>query len=86
MGLMKHIHDRLWGKVHFYIFLGKKPAAEVLFRDSEIIVEIKSPILATQAAVEEMLRKKHLGSNRLKKLKELGYKIKVRYKMIEFEM
>lgn len=86
MDLLAGILEKLMGKVRFYIYLGKKPFAEVIFNDNEIVLDIKNPVLAVEAAVEEIIKKKHFGSKRLDILKTMGYKVKVRYKRLEFEL
>ena len=77
------------GKVHILVTVGNKPAAEVILEDNEIILEIKNPILALQAGVEEMIKRGHemaADSENLEKLKKMGYKIKLRYKSLEFNL
>ncbi len=84
MGLLDSFLEKIFGNVHFYIFVGKKPAAEIIINEKEIVVDIKNPVLAVEAAIEQMLKKKHVGSEKLKQLKKMGYKVKIKYKRIEF--
>lgn len=85
MSILREILGDLTGDVHFYITVGEKPAAEITLKDKTILVNIKDPLLAAQAAMKQLLAKKK-NKVRIKKLKGLGYTIKIRYKMLEMEM
>lgn len=76
----------LVGKIHFMIFLGKKPAAEILLENKEIIVDIKNPLIAIELGIEEFLSKKKRDINMLKKIKRMGYTIRIKYKMFEVDI
>lgn len=84
--LLHRILEKLFGKVHIYIFVGERKAAELILEDKTVTVDIKNPILAVEAAIEEMARKKRLGSAKLKDLKSMGYKVKIKYKVFEVEL
>jgi len=89
MGLLETILNRTFGKVHIMVTVGKKPAVEILFRDSEIILDVKNPILAAEAGLDQMLSRHHqltTSSKRLNGLKNMGYKIKLKYKNLEYEL
>lgn len=89
MGILEGLLEKTFGKVHIMITVGNKPAVEIIFEDTEIILDIKNPILAMEAGLDQMLsRRKHLtaSSRRLEGLKKMGYKIKVKYKNIEYEL
>ena len=86
MGILESFLEKVFGKVHIYINIGKSVAAEILIHEKVITVDIKNPILAIEAALEEMVRKKHVGSDKLKQLKSMGYTIKIRYKGLEFDL
>ncbi len=87
--MLEEILERLFGKVHIYVTVGNKPALEVIFEDSKIIIDIKNPVLAIEAGLDQMLARKgdmDFSSRRLEGLKKLGYKIIIKYKMLEFEL
>jgi hypothetical protein len=93
MGLMEHVLERVFGKVHIYVTVGNRPAIEIIFEDPDIIVDIKNPILAIEAGLDQMLARRgkkdgkmEFSSDRLKRLKKMGYRIIIRYKMLEFEL
>jgi len=87
MGVFSEIFRSVVGKIHFMVYLGKTPAAEIEVKDKEIIVNIVHPIIALELGVEEMLSNKGKRDiNTLEKIKKAGYKIKIKYKMFEIEM
>jgi len=90
MALLEDILARIFGgKVHILVTVGAKPALEVIFENSTIVLDIKNPILAIEAGLEEMVKRRGkitFDSRRLDGLKELGYKIKIRYRGLEFEV
>ena len=90
MALLEDILARIFGgKVHILVTVGTRPALEVVFEENVIVLDIKNPILAIEAGLEEMIRRRHkitFDSKRLDGLKDLGYKIKIRYRGLEFEL
>lgn len=88
MNLLKDVLEELCGNIHFFISFGEKPAAEVKFKDKDIIIEIKNPLLAAEVAVEEILenRKNSKFVKYLEKIKNMGYRIKVKYKLLEIDI
>lgn len=85
MSILRQVLGDLTGDVHFYVTVGEKPAAEVILKDKLIIVEIKNPLLAAEALMKQLLSKPK-NKTRLKKLKSLGFTIKIRYKMLEMDL
>lgn len=70
------------------IMVGNKPAIEVKLHDREIIIDVKNPVLAIELGLEEYfgdVKNKPRGSLR-KKLKSMGYKIKIKYKIFELDL
>lgn len=70
------------------IMVGNKPAIEVKLHDREIIIDVKNPVLAIELGLEEYfgdVKNKSRGSLR-KKLKSMGYRIKVKYKIFELDL
>jgi hypothetical protein len=88
MSLLESILETIFGKVHFMILVGNKPAIEVKLHDRDIIIDVKNPILAIELGLEEYfgdMKNKPKGSL-LKKLKSMGYRIKVKYKFFELDL
>lgn len=85
MGLLETILGKLEGDIQLYIHFKKKPVAEVLIDKDQITVDVKNPVLAIEVVLNQ-LRKKKVSSSTLKRLKEMKYKVKVKYKGLEFEV
>jgi hypothetical protein len=86
MGLITDILEIIEGRVHFVVFVGKLPAAEIELKDKEIIVEIKNPLLAMELGIKEFLEKRDKDLGLFKKIKKMGYKIRIKYSVFEFEI
>lgn len=87
MSILEEIFRSIVGRVHFRVYLGKAPAAEIEFKDKDIIVNIIHPIIALELGIEELLSKKGTKDiNMIEKLKKAGYNIKIRYKMFELDI
>lgn len=69
------------------IYLGKAPAAEIELKDKDIIVNIIHPIIALELGIEEFLsRKGEKDIQMIKRLKGMGYKLKIKYKWFEVDV
>jgi hypothetical protein len=88
MSMITDILEIMTGKVHFYLSVGRKPAIEIFLHDErkEIVAEIKNPVLAFELGLHELAKGKGSGGYVLEKIKDAGYKVKVKYKMFELEL
>ena len=87
MGILGEIFRSIVGRVHFRVYLGKAPAAEIEFKDKDIIVNIIHPLIALELGIEEFLsRDGKKDINMIEKLKRAGYNINIRYGMFEFDL
>ena len=87
MNVLGEIFRSIVGRVHFMVYLGKAPAAEIELKDKDIIVKIIHPVIALELGIEEFLSKK--GEKDLKmieKLKRMGYRIRIKYKWFEVDL
>lgn len=80
------ILDRLFGDLHFYAFLGKRPFAEIKIEEKMIIIRITNPLVLTAAIINHIFRKKRFASHKLKNLKRIGYNIKIVYGKFEYNL
>lgn len=80
------ILDRFFGDLHFYVFLGKRSFAEIKIEENLITIRITSPLVLIAAIINHMFRKKRFASQKLKALKEAGYKVKIVYKKFKYEL
>jgi hypothetical protein len=88
-GVLEKFLERVFGKVHIYVTVGKRPAIEVIFEEPFIIIDVKNPLLAAEAGLDQMLKRRGtvtFDSKRLGGLKKMGYKIKVRFRGMEWEL
>jgi hypothetical protein len=86
MGMMRNLLEMMQGKVHFYLFVGGSPAIEIIVHNKEIIADIKNPLLALELGIHQFANRGKSDSYILKQAKKAGYKIKVKYKMLEIEL
>jgi hypothetical protein len=88
MSLLESILESIFGKVHFMVLVGNKPAIEIRLEDKEILVDIKNPVLAIELGLEEIVGRREGESpdSLMKKLKSMGYRIKIKYKFLELEI
>ncbi|MFQ5647800.1 MAG: hypothetical protein ACE5FW_01055 [Candidatus Aenigmatarchaeota archaeon] len=87
--LIAKILERVAGKVHILVTVGDKPAIEVIFEEPYITLDIKNPVLAAEAGLSEMMKRRGavaFDSRRLDSLKDLGYRIKIKYRKFEYEL
>ncbi len=86
-GILGEIFRSIVGRVHFMIYLGKAPAAEIEIKDKNIVVNIIHPLIALELGIEELMSKKgNYDISILKKIEKAGYRIKIKYKMFEMEL
>lgn len=78
--------DRLFGDLRFYAFLGERRFAEIKIEEKMIIIRITSPPVLAAAIINHMFRKKRFASHKLKNLKRIGYKVKIVYRKLEYEL
>ncbi len=87
MNILGEIFRSIVGRVHFMVYLGKAPAAEIELKDKDIIVKIIHPIIALELGIEEFLSKKGKKDlEMIEKLKRMGYRIRIRYKWFEVDL
>ncbi len=87
MNILGEIFRSIVGRVHFMVYLGKSPAAEIELVDKDIIVNIIHPIIALELGIEEFLsRKGEKDVQVIKRLRKMGYKIRIKYKWFEVDL
>ena len=87
MDFVADILRTILGRIHFMIYLGKSPAAEIEIIDKNIVVHILNPLIALELGIEELFSKKGKKDiNMLENIRKSGYKIKIKYKMFEIDL
>lgn len=75
-----------WGRLRFYAAMGERPFAEIIIEDKLITIKIVSSVVLVKAMVSHMFRKHRFGSFKLHTLKDSGYKIRIKYGRLSFEI
>ncbi|MEM2955003.1 MAG: hypothetical protein QW625_03595 [Candidatus Nanoarchaeia archaeon] len=89
MDLFLDIFNSIVGKANFMLFVGKHPVAkiDIDLDKKEVIAELMSPVALLTLGLEELISKKGLKDIELiKRIKEAGYVIKVKYKSLEIDI
>lgn len=87
MNILEEIFRSIVGRVHFMIYMGKSPAAEIELKDKDIIVHIIHPIIALELGIEEFFsRKGEKDIQMIERLRKMGYKIRIKYKWFEIDL
>ena len=83
----KHLIEKFFKKANVAIMIDKTPAVEVSYRKGEFIIDVKNPLLLMGLGLDlDMFKKKDDKSVIRKAIKEMGFKIKLRYKFFEIEL
>jgi len=86
MDILSKILGSLLGRIHFMIYLGKSPAAEIEVKDNDIIVDVSNPLIALELGLEELLsRKGEQDIKMLENVKKAGYRIVIKYRGFRLE-
>ncbi len=75
-----------WGEMRFYAAMGKKPFAEIIIEDKLITIRIINIPVLVEAMVSHIFKKHRFGSFKLKSLKDSGYKLRIRYGRLSFDI
>jgi len=87
MSILGDVFQSIVGRIHFRVYLGKAPAAEIEIVDKDIIVHILNPIVAIELGIHQILSGEiNHEFDSLQHVKDMGYKIKIKYKGLEFDL
>jgi hypothetical protein len=91
MGLFSYVLEKLFGRARLVIFVGDRPAVEIKVENRTITAEVKSIVLAAELGLTEFLRSlENRGSDpfpyAISKLKQLGFKLKIKWGRLEVEI
>ncbi len=85
MTIFSDILKNVSGKASLSIKAKDKDILEISIEGKEITVDVKDPFAVLDLGVESLLKKK--GESRtMKKLKDSGFKIKLKYKMFKVDL
>jgi predicted GTPase len=86
MSLITDTLEIFRGRLRFHLLVDGKSAVDVVITPGEAIIEIKNPVLALEMGLQQIGKKKGISSYVLKAVKAAGYKVKVKYKVLEMEL
>ena len=86
MGLFEKFAEGNSGKAHLLITISKKEVFEITVKEKEITIDIKNPLLAMESLISQYLKGGGSGKEKLEMIKKFGFKVKVKYKFLEFEL
>jgi hypothetical protein len=79
--------EKFFRKARLVVMIDKSPAVEIGYRKGEFIIDVKSPILLMSLGLDmHLLRKGNEKSVIRRAIKEMGFGIKLRYKLLEMEL
>ena len=84
----KEIIEKFFKKASIAIMIDKAPAVEISHRKGEIVIDVKNPLLLMGLGIDlDVFRKKDDKNSVIRKaIKEMGFKIKLKYKFFEIEL
>jgi len=85
MGILEDYLHKIPDDITLDVRVKDKVLAEIKIKDKEIIVDLKSPILALETIIKQVLDKK-IKSGTIQRLQAKNYKIKVKWKGITFDL
>jgi hypothetical protein len=78
--------EKYWGSLRFYAAMGERPFAEIIIEDKLITIRIINVKVLMEAMVSHVFRKHRFGSFKLKTLKDAGYRVRIQYRRLSFEV
>jgi hypothetical protein len=83
----KELVEKFFKKASIAILIDKSPAVEIGFRKGEFIIDVKNPILLMGLGLDIAMLRKDKGKSVIRKaIKDMGFKIKLRYKLFEIDL
>jgi len=86
MSVITDILEVFSGRLRFHLFFEGKSAVDVVLTPGEMLIEIKNPIVALEMGLQQIGSKNKLNSYIIDMVKSAGYKVKIKYKLLEFEL
>jgi hypothetical protein len=88
MSIIKDVLEIFAGRVRLHLSFDGKPAIDVVLTPGEVLIEIMNPLIALEMGINQLVKgsDNNFNSYVLKMVKATGYKVKVKYKVLEFEL
>jgi len=80
--------EKFFSKANVIVEVDGKPSVEINFKEKTIIIDIKNPLALMGLGLDMDMLKKDKGKDSVirKMIKDLGYKIKLKYKFFEIDL
>jgi hypothetical protein len=84
----KELIENFFKKASVVVMIDKTPAVEVSCKKGEIVIDVKNPLLLMGLGLDlNMIKKKDEKRSVIRKaIKEMGFKLKLRYKFFEIDL
>ena len=83
---LQKLIEKHWGRLRFYAAMDEKPFAEIMIEDKLITIKIINAVVLMEAMISHIFRKHRFGSFKLNVLKDSGYKIRIKFGRLSFEI
>lgn len=78
--------EKHWGRLRFYAAMGDKPFAEIMIEDKTITIDIINAVVLMEAVISHIFKKQRFASFKLNSLKDSGYRVRIKYRRLEFDI
>ncbi len=78
--------EKYWGEFKFYAAMGERPFAEIMIEGKLITIRIVNFKVLVEAMISHIFRKKRFASFKLQTLKDSGYRVRIRFGRLEFDI
>ena len=83
----KDLIEKFFKKASIAIMIDKSPAVEVKYMDGVFVIDVKNPLLLMGLGLDlDLLKRDNKNSVIRKAIKEMGFKITLRYKVFEIDL
>jgi hypothetical protein len=83
----RELIENFFKKAEIVVMIDKSPAVQVSCKKGDIIIDVKNPMLLMGLGLDlDMLKGDKKKSVIRKAIKEMGFKIKLRYKFFEIDL
>lgn len=83
---LEKLTEGFWGRLRFLAAMGDRPFAEIMIEDKVITIRIIDVKVLLEAMVSHIFKKHRFGSFKLQTLKDSGYKVRIKYGRLEFDI
>ncbi len=83
----KEMIEKFFRRANIVVNIDKSPVAEVSCKKGVLLIDVKNPLLLMSLGLDmDFLKKREKKSVIRKAVREMGFRIKLRYKLFEVEL